>query len=163
MSCVPFSRVLRGNGRGEFSVSVRRSKCCGLVIFGLSSSFASGDTRTKCRRRDLNPHSFKGNRILNPARLPFRHSGNSGGKDSAVERDLVLAGPKTVERQKLRAGSDWFTKLVFARRLPNHYQRLNLARCGRRLSRCRLHHKTRPPASARLGVCYCVFRSTCSG
>ena len=28
-----------------------------------------------CPRRDSNPHAFKGQWILSPSRLPFRHSG----------------------------------------------------------------------------------------
>ncbi|KKU70886.1 MAG: hypothetical protein UX95_C0011G0018, partial [Candidatus Woesebacteria bacterium GW2011_GWD1_47_21] len=29
----------------------------------------------RCRGRDSNPHVLNGHRILNPARLPFRHLG----------------------------------------------------------------------------------------
>jgi hypothetical protein len=42
----------------------------------------------KCRRRDLNPHSFRGNRILNPARLPFRHFGQVEG--ASIDRPPLL-------------------------------------------------------------------------
>ncbi len=43
-------------------------------------SLAARSSKSKwCRRRDLNPHTFRGYWILSPARLPFRHSGPGEG------------------------------------------------------------------------------------
>src|SRR5215510_12062659 len=78
---------------------------------GLAAEWPQVLTSIEYQRRDLNPHALIGHWILNPARLPFRHSGagawpadrlwpRAGGLQSVGRIDRTRGGQVHLRRRR---------------------------------------------------------------